>query len=211
MGKLKRECPHCHTKNSSFQTYGEIKKTNTKLITTSLYCEGCFGGYIAVIESHISPSAHGHKGNIEDAGGHYRIVKEYPRAKVTNIPAHVPPNIESFYLQAANALKANSYDAASMMARKVLEVSIKKLAPDTSGSLYHRIEKIHESGLITDDIKDWAHIIREDGNEAAHEEEPMGKQSAEELLAFAEMFLMYTFTMLGMVALKRHDANQEPT
>ena len=210
MGKLKRECPHCHTKNSSFQTYGEIKKTNTRQYTTSLFCEGCFGGYITEIETHITPTAHGHKGNIEDAGGHYTIVKEYPRSEETSYPSHLPVNVKSFYLQAANALKANSFDAASMMARKVLEVSLKKLAPESSGSLYHRIEKMHESGLITDDIKGWAHIIREDGNEAAHEEEPVDKESSEELLAFVEMFLMYTFTLPGMVALKRHDSDREP-
>jgi HEPN domain-containing protein len=209
MGKLKRECPHCHSKYSSFQSYGEIKKTNTKNHTTAFFCEGCFGGYIAVIENNISPTAHGHQGDIEDSNGYYRIIMEYPQPEGTEAPLHIPDNIKNFYLQAANSLKSGSLDAASIMARKVLEVSVKTLAPETSGSLYKRIEKLYESGGITADLKDWAHIIREDGNEAAHEEVPVTEQYAEELLAFAEMFLMYTFTMPGMVTAKRQETEQD--
>ena len=92
-----------------------------------------------------------------------------------------------------------------MMSRKVLEVAVKALDPKGEGSLYKRIENLAKKNLITPDIKDWAHIIRDDGNTAAHEEEPVTKEFAQELLSFAEMFLMYTFTMPNMIKERRHD------
>ena len=90
-----------------------------------------------------------------------------------------------------------------MMSRKVLEASVKVLNPDSKGVLYKRIEKLYELGKITDDLKKWAHIIRDDGNEATHEDEPTTVGFATELFAFSELFLMYTFTMPGMVEERR--------
>ena len=104
-------------------------------------------------------------------------------------------------------MNEENLDASSIMSRKVLEVAVKKLAPEANGNLYQRIESLAEAGLITQELRDWAHIIRGDGNEAAHEEEPVSVEFATELLSFSEMFLMYTFTMPGMISSKRHDEN----
>jgi hypothetical protein len=38
---------------------------------------------------------------------------------------------------------------------------------------------------------------------AAHEEKPVAPEFAEELLSFTELFLMYTFTMPGMIKAKK--------
>lgn len=206
MGQITRTCPHCHTQSVSFQSFGEVQKPNTILYTTSFFCGGCYGGYVAEIECRVNPSAHGFHGNIEaTAGGHYTIFREYPIPTQVNSPKHLPDNLEKFYLQAANSIKSGNFDASSMMSRKVLEVAVKILAPESRGSLYQRIESLANAGSITPELKDWAHIIRDNGNDAAHEEAPVSVEFAEELLSFSEMFLMYTFTMPGMVASRRHD------
>lgn len=49
-------------------------------------------------------------------------------------------------------------------------------------------------------MQEWAHAIRLDGNEAAHEEEPFDKETCEALKSFTELFLMYAFTLPGMLA-----------
>ena len=90
-----------------------------------------------------------------------------------------------------------------MMSRKVLEVAVKQLNPVGKGSLYERIEQLAAKYIITSDLKDWAHIIRDDGNVAAHEENPIDEPFATELLSFCEMFLMYTYTMPNMIKSKR--------
>ncbi len=206
MGQLTRDCPHCHTKSVSFTSYAEVIRPNTRVFVTPFYCGNCYGGYIAEIEAHVKPSGHNLDGNIE-ATTNYIIINEYPLTEATNSPEHLPENINKFFLQAANSLKAENLDASSMMSRKVLEVAVKTLNPEGKGSLYNRIEQLADLGKITEELKDWAHIIRDDGNEAAHEEEPVTLEFANELLSFGEMFLMYTFTMPGMVASRRHDEN----
>jgi len=204
MGKLTRTCPHCHTKSVSFSAYAEKQKPDTRVFVTAFHCENCYGGYIAEIEARTSTAPSNQNGSL-DKNPSFSIQKEYPLPKVVKAPNNLPANINNFYLQAANSLSSGSLDASAMMSRKVLEVAVKSLSPDGSGSLYHRIEGLAESRKITEELKDWAHIIRDDGNGAAHEEEPVTPKFAKELLSFAEMFLMYTFTMPGMVSERRHD------
>ncbi len=207
MGKITRNCPHCHTQSVSFSAYAEKQKPNERVFVTAFHCENCYGGYIAEVQCDKSDVPTGTNGNL-DQHSSMDFKKEYPLPKSIEAPSSLPTNIENFYLQAAKSLNSGNHDASAMMSRKVLEVAVKTLQPDGSGNLYRRIEALAEAGIITPEIKDWAHIIRDDGNEAAHEEEPVSPEFSGEILSFAEMFLMYTFTMPGMVAERRHD-NEE--
>ncbi|WP_020412058.1 DUF4145 domain-containing protein [Microbulbifer variabilis] len=205
MGTITRDCPHCHSANSTFNTFGEFSDPNTntpKVYTVALRCGGCHEGYIIRAEQLGGQSPCRISGNLETSK-YLKVIREYPEAITAEYPKYLPDNIEKFYIQAADSLKAGSYDASAIMSRKVLEVSVKKLQPDGKGSLYQRIERLYEIGKITDDLKSWAHIIRGDGNDAAHEEDPVTNLFAEQLLDFTEMFLMYTFTMPGMVSTKK--------
>jgi len=208
MGQLKRDCPHCHTTNTAFIAYGEFNHPGTQVFTVGLYCAGCYRGIIAEIQNTAGHTPCAYNGDI-DSNVHHSVKNWYPQPEETIAPESLPANLKTFFLQAANNIKSNNYDASSMMSRKTLEIAIKIIAPELTGNLYNRIEKLAENNLITPDLKDWAHIIRDDGNTAAHEEEPMSSETATELLSFVEMFLMYTFTMPGLVATKRHDVDEE--
>jgi len=203
MGQLGRDCPHCHTKKVSFNSYGEVIRINTKTYITAFFCSGCYGGIIAEIKHEPGSSPFNYSGNI-DASKHLRVLKIYPSAIETKAPGYLSENLKNFFLQAATSLESKNYDAAAIMTRKVLEVAVKVLDAEGSGDLYNRIESLSDKNLITQDLKDWAHAIRDDGNTAAHEETPVSKEFAEELLSFAEMFLMYTFTMPNMIKDRRH-------
>jgi len=202
MGTLTRNCPHCGTKLIGFSTFAAIKKGSTDRWLTALECNGCHGGYMVEVRNQISESPHNHDGDIESYQ-YFHCTDEYPRKVERNIPEHLPNNIKHFYAQAISALKADNYDSSAMMSRKVLEVSTKRIHPEGRGSLYQRIETLQKEGRITEDLKEWAHIIREDGNESAHEEEPVSREFSEEILSFTELFLLYVFTMPGMVAARK--------
>lgn len=197
MGILKRDCPHCEIKSMAFRSFsGSLCDQGTWLI--ALQCNGCHRGYMVEVKSDNGFNPHEHNGNIEYKHG-YQIIGEYPMEIQKNIPEYLPENIAKFYSQAITAFKGDSYDSSAMMSRKVLEVSVKSIHPEGAGSLYKRIESLAKEGIITNDLKEWAHIIREDGNESAHEEEPVTKEFAESILSFTELFLLYVFTMPGMV------------
>ncbi|KDC51031.1 DUF4145 domain-containing protein [Pseudoalteromonas fuliginea] len=198
MGVIKRNCPHCETKSIAFIAISAVRKHDTNIWLTSFKCNGCHGGYFVEIKSNSGVSPKDHQGDIE-SDRHFNTTREYPRKVETNIPEHLPNNINNFFSQAISSLRSENFDSSAMMSRKVLEVSVKNIHPESTGSLYRRIEALEAEGLITGALKEWAHIIREDGNESAHEEEPVTREFAEEILSFTELFLLYVFTMPGMV------------
>jgi HEPN domain-containing protein len=198
MGVLKRNCPHCETKAIAFTSFKAVKKENQDIWLVALSCNGCHSGYFVEFKSQIKGSPDDHHGDL-DNHQYYSSIREYPRKIENKIPEYLPSNINNFFSQAISALRSDNYDSSAMMSRKVLEVSVKTIHPESSGSLYLRIESLEREGLITNDLKEWAHIIREDGNESAHEEQPVTREFAEEILSFTELFLLYVFTMPGMV------------
>ncbi|MBN1471232.1 MAG: DUF4145 domain-containing protein [Syntrophaceae bacterium] len=205
MGFITRDCPHCHSNKMTFSAFGEYKiprEVTKPHYLTAFRCGGCHGGYFirTVLERDDTPI--NHNGDI-DCAPFIKILQEYPLEKDIEIPEYFPENICNFFIQAAKSLRLGNLDASAMMSRKVLEVSVKSLDKNGKGNLYQRIEKLYNDGIITENLKDWAHIIRDDGNEAAHEEVPVNPDFAKQLLSFTEMFLMYTFTLPGMVKDKR--------
>lgn len=163
-----------------------------------MHCGGCHRGYFVEVESKGNPNPHEYTGDI-DRYINATVVKEYPPPEELAHPLHIPSPLDNFFLQASKSLRQGNSDASAMMSRKVLEVAVKKLNSGAKGNLYERIEGLEKQGVITRDLKEWAHLIRDDGNTAAHEEEPVSLEFAKELLSFTEMFLMYTFTMPGMI------------
>lgn len=203
MGQLKRDCPHCDTNNTAFVCYGEVQHTvDSHMFTAAFRCMGCFGGITAEIHRVVGETPFSLNGDI-DSWEHLNVIKWYPIPESTTAPAYLPENIESFYIQAANCLKAKNFDASAIMSRKTLEASVKKIAPNSKGNLYERIEHLAQKNLVTADLKDWAHLIRGDGNFAAHDDEPVTPEFAKDLLSYAEVFLMYTLTMPGMIRKRR--------
>jgi hypothetical protein len=147
-------------------------------------------------------------GDLEQGG--FTIYRTYPEARAPKAPDHVPENIAAFYVQAVDNLKRSQWDAAGGMFRKVLETTTKRLAPEHKKKrLVERIDILAEAGQITDDLKTWAHEIRIIGNDAAHEEEPFEEKHASDLAKFSKLFLMYVFTLPGMLKERRGATAEE--
>lgn len=100
-------------------------------------------------------------------------------------------------------LARKNFDAAGTMFRKSLDTALKRLDPSGKGTLQQRIENLPAALGITPAMKEWAHQIRELGNDAAHEEDPFTEDDAKALQAFSELFLTYTFTLPGMLAARK--------
>jgi len=93
------------------------------------------------------------------------------------------------------------------MFRKSLDVATREKAPGAAGkTLVKRIDALAVDGLITTDMRDWAHEIRLGGNEAAHEDEPFEAADADRLYKFTDAFLRYAYTLPALVK-----ANKSPS
>jgi Domain of unknown function (DUF4145) len=142
------------------------------------------------------------KGNLLTNG--IRTLSSWPRKVEGDVPADCPPQIESLFVQAVNCIRQGSWDAAGMTFRKVVDVSTKLLDPSLSvQNLAKRIDELESRGKLTSDIRDWAHEVRLDGNEAAHEDEPFSREQAESLNVFVEAYLRYIYTLPSLVAKSR--------
>ena len=98
-----------------------------------------------------------------------------------------------------------AWDAAGSMFRKVLDTGLKSKFSSHKGRLVDRIEKAAKQGELTPELAKWAHQIRIDGNDAAHEEKPFSEEDAKRLQTFTELVLIYLFMLPGMLAKVRDE------
>jgi hypothetical protein len=112
---------------------------------------------------------------------HHTVRSIHPQRTKIGAPEHTPDNIASFYAQGCRALQRGDSDAARMSFRKALDVAtlnrIRAIDPPDLDTLLKRklkgrIEWLHGQGKLTDDLAAWAHLMRDEGNDAAHEEKP---------------------------------------
>lgn len=195
-------CPHCLTENSAIELVDSVDNVNDRnLVTTFGYCRTCYKG--VCFEFFRKQRTGSRPETSDDLEENYTKIQTYPRPDKTECPSYCENNVELYYLQAAGCMRRGLYDAAGMMFRKVLDVSTKIIGADPKKKLKNRIDDLKLNNRITPELAEWAHQIRIDGNEAAHEDEPFTKESAEALYGFTELFLTYIFTLPGMLAARK--------
>lgn len=148
-----------------------------------------------------------------------------PAKEITPCPEYVPENIKTVFDEATLCLSNDCYTASGIMFRLCLDITTKKLLqewveanqespnqPNSSqkNNLYDRIEFLIEEGSIPDDLKEYAHHIRLDGNSAAHDGSTK-QEEVEDLLDFSQLFLqrIYTFRKQLAVAQERRIARKQ--
>jgi len=94
-----------------------------------------------------------------------------------------------------------------MAFRTCLDQALRHLHPEGKGTLARRIDGLPVEIGVTPSMKQWAHEIRALGNEAAHEDEPFDEEATEDLQSYTEVFLMYAFTLPGMLAARHPPAD----
>ena len=206
MPSFPHDCPHCGTKQASFQILSEFHSPLSKgRIYAFVICgiNTCQKAATAVFQVHLT--THGYSGSSNELvsgfsqyPSKFLFVDFYPKPETPEIPEHLPENVNTYYLEAVNNVKS-SPNAAGMMFRKTLDTGLKKIDPGAKGNLLDRIKSAAETGKITQDMADWADRIRLDGNDAAHEEDPFTPQQAEELHLFTRLVMMYLFSLPGML------------
>jgi Domain of unknown function (DUF4145) len=204
MAHIALNCPHCFTQKAAFSgsTCLPSPPGQDNDYVVLLQCQVCGEGVIVKVRQPLGTNAittwlQGQKlGNV-------LILRQWPTGMEEKAPEHVPQNIERFYIQGMDNLSRKNWDAAGTMFRKALDTSLKRLDPSGKGTLQKRIDNLPSAHGVTPAMKQWAHEIRELGNDAAHEEDPFTGDEATTLQAFTELFLTYTFTLPGMLEARK--------
>jgi hypothetical protein len=147
-------------------------------------------------------SLHGLRGDICERG--WELREFWPTPPAPEVPELLPADVARAYLQAERnfPVKGNE-EAAGTMYRKALDVGLKKIDPSLTGTLGAKLKALAKAGRLTQDIADWSDEVRDLGNEATHDEDPISRSDLETLRSFTEMVLRYLFTLPEMVKQRR--------
>ena len=127
-------------------------------------------------------------------------------------PDHVPTPIQRIFDEAAKCAAIGTWDASGAMYRKVLDAATRTLVPlpedgdsaTPSWKIYKdlrlRLDWLFERGLLNASLKELSSCIHQDGNDAAHDLEGIGKSEAEDLADFTEIALETLYTVPGQIA-----------
>lgn len=195
------DCPHCGARKATFSLMNGGRQPNSHLTNALGTCPACFNP-IALIVFMSSGTVDQLVGDLttKSPGNTGFVMAVYPSRKQSISPAHVPPAAAKSFVEGGECLSDGRYTSAVAMFRRSLEICLKNFSPDIEAwKLEKRIDKLADKGLITPDLKTWAHKIRLEGNEAVHEEDEPTREAATELQLFTEMVMTYLYTLPAKV------------
>jgi len=127
---------------------------------------------------------------------HAYRVQPWP-LKLTKAPEDWPEAIGRYWLQAKKNIRDGSWDTAVVMARSDLQLALRDL--DAKGnSLKAEIDNLAERGILPSIMRDWAHNVRELGNDSAHpkpDQPPADPRDARDIANFLDFFLEYSYSL----------------
>lgn len=126
-----------------------------------------------------------------------RVRDTYPT--IPQAADELPERAKRFLQQALESLHAP--DGALMLAASSIDAMLKDKGLK-DGSLYSRIEAASKDGLLTTQVRDWAHEIRLSANEPRHaddEFEGAGFYDANQVIEFAKALSDYLFVLPARV------------
>lgn len=212
MAALTHDCPHCGTRSAYFAVLCEYRHPRSRNeIHCYLRCQLCNSGAAAifhVVGRNVRQDALTFENYYNTHPDEFVEIAFFPKVGEPEAPDHLPDNVHAYFLEAAANVKSGP-NAAGAMFRKSIDVALSQVAPEAKGTLYARIDQAAEQDKITNDIAEWAHQVRLEGNDAAHSEDPFTPEEALQLHKFTELLLMYLFTLPGMLA-ERRAANDQP-
>ncbi|MEO1169113.1 MAG: DUF4145 domain-containing protein [Pseudomonadota bacterium] len=214
MALLVRQCPHCKTPRSPMASVAFIEQPGSKKKVGFFVCQICskpIGVWLKKEATVQGASAvhelHKWQQTIEDGG--WSVTDFWPELQETRAPDDVPERVANNFIQAEEAAARGHREAAGMAYRRSLELALKDVAPELGGMLKTRIDKLSKDGRLTPDLKDWAHSVRDLGNEAAHEESQPTGVDIQDLAAFTRVVLEYLYTMPAKVTRRAGGAEVE--
>jgi hypothetical protein len=90
----------------------------------------------------------------------------WPR-QTTGFPKHWPEDVGRHWVQAKRSLEGKNWDAAALMARSGIQL-IARYQNAAGANLKQEIDDLAKKGILPPTMKEWAHEVRELGNDNAH-------------------------------------------
>jgi hypothetical protein len=180
-------CPFCKEQgNFGRASHAEKEKANSKKrLNFDLYqCRNCMA-YV-----HVFWSASEHS-----VGGLYDyMVLPWPIGKAKP-SENWPDDVQRFWTQAHDSLRGENWDAAAVMARSAVQVTMRDKGA-VGKDLYSEIEDLAAKGDLSPLMKEWSHEVRVLGNDSAHPKTnapPTPPEDARDIVQFLDSLLLYLY------------------
>lgn len=127
----------------------------------------------------------------------------YPNPLPSPTDERIPENIRLDLDEAKQCNSIHAFRACAVMARRAIQsTAIAKGA--TKEDLVSQINELESNGVITNDLKEWATVVRWVGNDAAHpNKDIVSQEDAEDILNLVEQFLNVIFVTPALAQEKR--------
>ena len=206
------ECPHCRREVAAEFVAEWVTPFDEKdMWTIAFKCVRCQFGIFTTANSlrGVRPS---HVSGDLACTRAFQIIETYPQIPDPDIPQYLPTDgiIGNIYRQALDSEVRENWDACGAMCRKVLDVSTVNLGASRSKKLQDRIDELEAKRTLTPALKEWAHAIRLNGNDAAHDPDPFGQDEAHQIRSFTEIFLRYVYELPGLLAERKAKNSSQP-
>ena len=179
-------CPHCHkhTALSIAQTEYEF---NYRKYETSAIWDDRNGGQWWI---GICNNSHCQQPVLVLNDG--SVIYPYPLPSMTD--ERIPDPMRRDLIEAKICFSVDAYRACSVMARRAIQNACINKGAKEKDVLATQINELFNKGVITKDIKDWADVVRNVGNDAAHpNNEILEKEDADDILELAEQMLQVLY------------------
>nr|WP_309148490.1 DUF4145 domain-containing protein [Providencia stuartii] len=209
-------CPFCLRENAVLQAFSEHMRGNdVPIVDVAFKCRSCQKVGVVVVDIsyyQVPPIKYSQQQSnnivIPSDLNEYEILEVIPEIKSVSAPENTPSRAAKFFIESKDDFQRGRYETCVMNCRKVMDIATKILMGDEAKDekLSKRITMLFSKGKITEQMKDWAHIVRIDSNGAIHSDEEFTKEEAKQILGFTEVFLMYSFTLPAMIEKRRSES-----
>ncbi len=201
------ECAFCgESGHFELAFHGEKRKpTSAKTLNFDVYrCTNC-AGYVHVLW------ACGEDCFLSSSSMHNYQVLPWP------LGAPKPSNnwsaeLSRFWVQAHKALKSESWDAASAMARSALQLALREHTA-SGRRLVDQVNDLATKSILPPTLKEWATEVRLLGNDAAHPEPGQAEpepQDVQQVVDFLDYLLTYLYDLPAEIKQYRARRTKEP-
>lgn len=123
-----------------------------------------------------------------------RATRIWPRPE-NDLSERIPDNMRVTLHEARATFQVGAYDACAVMCRRALEELAQRF--NAGGrSLYDRLEALNDAYVIDEQMLEWGHELRLEGNRGAHaSDERVSREDADDMLEFTETICNFVFVL----------------
>ena len=172
-------CPHCH-KHTALEPATQIvsSKHGNPLVEIRWYKNVKDKWWIGVCNCCGDPVLILNEGELI-----------YPNPLPTPTDARIPEKIRVDLEEAKICMNASAFRAAAVIARRAIQHACMDKGA-TQRNLVDQINALATNGVLTNDLKEWANVVRWVGNDAAHpSNDKVERDDAEDILNLCEQLL----------------------